>query len=414
MNNRKPKVMYMAAEIPSLSETFVYNEMMALEETGASISVASIRQPASPAESAIHETFAEKTFYIYSQPVLSKVCAALKLILLRPYAVLISLIALLSDIVSLGTFNRVAFGQIYRWYNSFSLARRLQKEKCDHLHVHFAHVPTDVAMYASLISGVPFSFMAHANDIFERGWLLQQKVDRSAFCATISDYNKNYLTSQGADVKKIHIIRCGIDASAFSPRETVPTAPQVRLGSLGRFVEKKGFEVLIVACQKLRERQLNFVLEIAGSGPLEAKLENLVHDLGLDKHVRFIGSLPHSEVAAWMTSLDLFVLACRKDSKGDMDGIPVVLMEAMSLGVPVLSTKLSGIPELIRHRETGQICNPESPEALADQVIEMMGSSDHNAGLVEAGVALVRAEFDISKNALKLLSLIKSVGIQQP
>jgi glycosyltransferase involved in cell wall biosynthesis len=176
-----------------------------------------------------------------------------------------------------------------------------------------------------------------------------------------------------------------------------------RIGTLARLVEKKGMDVLIRAVAELRDRPYRIELSIAGDGPLRSELETLVRDLNLTDTVRFEGGIAHSQVADWMRNLDAFVLACRKDSHGDMDGIPVVLMEAMSQSVPVVSTRLSGIPELVVHEETGLLADPGDHSSLAAQIDRLLESAELRSRLADRAMGHVRREFGQDVNLDRLL-----------
>lgn len=187
---------------------------------------------------------------------------------------------------------------------SASLAVQLMQKKCDHLHVHFAHIPTDIAMYASVLSDIPFSVTAHANDIFERGWLLIEKVNRAKFFATISEFNKRHLRDMGANVENIKIIRCGVDPAQFFQKNDSPRGAFVKLGVIGRLVEKKGVDVLINAVAQLKAQGVLVELVVTGDGPLKGSLVDLTKGLGLSEtEVRFLGAIPHAEVAGFIHAL---------------------------------------------------------------------------------------------------------------
>jgi glycosyltransferase involved in cell wall biosynthesis len=262
-------------------------------------------------------------------------------------------------------------------------------------------------MYAAGMSAVPFSFTAHANDLFERGWLLDKKVQRSRFTVTISDYNKQFIRKSGGAEHKIHVIRCGVNHQAFVARNGRTENPIPKIGTLGRMVEKKGIDDLIRACKILRDRNIAFRLEIAGDGPLLVELQRLVDEEDLAAQVHFKGSLPHEQVPQWLEGLDVFVLACKKDRNGDMDGIPVVLMEAMLAGVPVISTRLSGIPELIEDGQSGLLAEPANPDQLAGAIDRLLSNDNLYHDLRKQAIARVQSEFDLAVNVARLNDLLK-------
>jgi glycosyltransferase involved in cell wall biosynthesis len=245
--------------------------------------------------------------------------------------------------------------------------------------------------------------MAHANDIFERGLLLPRKALRAKKLLTISEHNRRYLEQLGVASGKLAVVRCGVSFAAAPVLPKPSFRSRYRIGTLGRLVEKKGMDVLLRAIAELRQKPYAIELAVAGDGPMHAELAALAASLGLGEIVRFEGSLSHSQVATWMRSLDLFVLACKADSNGDMDGIPVVLMEAMSQSIPVVSTRLSGIPELIRHEETGLLAQPGDPLDLANQIDRLLAFPELRQRLAVHAVAHVEAEFGRNVNLDRLL-----------
>jgi len=253
-------------------------------------------------------------------------------------------------------------------------------------------------MYAAALHGVTYSFNSHANDLFERGWLLKEKVSRSKFAVTISDYNKNFLIKKGAEKEKINVIHCGVNTASFSNRGTKELSNPPLLGSLGRMVEKKGFDVLIRACEILKRKNISFKLQIAGGGPLKPELESLVNTLNLTGSIDFIDSISHKDVPDWIKNLDVFVLSCQKDKNDDMDGIPVVLMESMLSGVPVITTRISGIPELVENEETGLLCDPKDAESLAEKIQTLLSKPELRRTLCKNAISKVQSEFELDKN----------------
>jgi glycosyltransferase involved in cell wall biosynthesis len=313
------------------------------------------------------------------------------------------------DAGRVGLLNRVGLGLLYRFMVAARAARILLDENCTHLHVHFAHIPTDIAMYAAGLSAIPFSFTAHANDIFERGWLLEQKVRRAKFAVTISEHNRQFLIEKGCPENKIHVVRCGVDPGAFAAGHARPPHPIPKIGTLGRMVEKKGIDDLIRACQILKDQNRAFHLEIVGDGPMQSELQALVSDGDLAEQVHFKGPLAHEQVPEWLQGLDMFVLACKKDRYGDMDGIPVVLMEAMLAGVPVISCRISGIPELIEDGQSGLLAEPEDPAELARAIARLLSDDNLQNDFRTNAMAKVQAEFELSKNVAVLDKLFREV-----
>jgi glycosyltransferase involved in cell wall biosynthesis len=393
-------IAYLAPEIPALSATFVYEEMLGLERRGLAVVPFSVHRPLQAA--AGHQELADRTVYLYDGPKLLLALAGFRRLFRLP-GWRRGLGWLLQDMRECGLVRAAAWKLVFQFLSGARLANHLVGQGCVHLHIHFAHVPTQIGMYAAAMAGIPFTVMAHANDIFERGLLLSRKAERARKFLTISEYNRAYLERIGVAPEHLAVVRCGV---SFPAREAVPSRESRlswRIGTLGRLVEKKGVDVLIRAVGLLRDRGHGVELAIAGDGPLRVELEALAASLGLGDSVHFEGNLSHAQVRGWMHELDIFVLACKPDANGDMDGIPVVLMEAMSQQVPVVSTRLSGIPELVIDGETGLLANPGDAAGLATQIGRLLAAPGLGQSLALLGAAHVRAEFGQEVNLDRLL-----------
>lgn len=405
-----PPVAYLASELPALSATFVYEEILGLERRGVSVLPFSVHRPHAPA--AGQAELAARVQYLYEGSRLKQMIRGLAR-LPRQAGVLKALGWLVSDILTCGALAPASRKLAFQFLVAADLAERLRRGGCIHLHVHFAHVPAQIAMYAAALAGVPFTITAHANDIFQRGLLLERKARRARKMLTISEHNLAYLQSVGVPADKLAVVRCGVSFEAGARPPVTGEGPR-RIGSLGRLVEKKGFDVLLRALARLGEGSGAPTLEIAGDGPLHGELERLAADLGLTGRVRFLGNLAHDRVKDWMGELDLFVLACKPDAQGDMDGIPVVLMEAMSQSVPVISTRLSGIPELVVDGQTGLLAPPGDPVALAGLMESVLADAALSARLAGQGRAHVMGEFGQGANLDRLMAHLGMAASRQP
>ncbi len=365
------KTLYLAPEIPALSATFVYNELIQLRDLGLEVSVASIRESSAKVDSVTEEKVGD-IFVLYNINFVIALFYLLRVFVSYPLNAIKTIGWLIKDIFSIGLFSRNAVGLIFRYVYSGSLASHIIKNNIKHTHVHFAHIPTDIAMYAACLSGTEFSVTSHANDIFQRGWLLKEKIERCKFFVTISEFNKTYLSNIAPQVKdKIKVVYCGVDITKFTYRESVDNSI-FTFGFLARLVEKKGVEYLIKACHQLKIEHPNFKVEIVGDGPLTDSLKALTTNLNLDSHISFLGQMPNNQVSNWLKKLNAFVLPSVKDANGDMDGIPVSLMEAMASGVPVISTDLSGIKELVIDYQTGFLATSACEKDLAKKMTNIL------------------------------------------
>jgi colanic acid/amylovoran biosynthesis glycosyltransferase len=401
------KIAYLAPEIPSISATFVYNEILALQKKGLEIISISIHEVQVQSQNANLEDLTQNTYYLYSQSWRDIFSNNLKVFFRKPKKYLSAFFLLIMDLLSSLAPATERVKLIYHFLQASSVAQILTQTSCQHLHIHFANVPTQIGMYASVLSELPFTFTSHANDLFERGFFLKQKVARSKMAITISEYNREFLINKGALPEKTKVIHCGVDPDQYQyvDRKAMNYPPVI--GTLARLVEKKGVDTLILALSQLWERKIDFMLEIGGDGPLKKYLEQLVDSHGLDSKITFLGTMDSEKVFSWMQKLDIFVLACKQDSQGDQDGIPVVLMEAMATGIPVVSTIISGIPELIDDGVSGFLSKPDSPDALAATLEKAIGSYQSIPKVTQTARKRVRKEFDITLNVDRLLEIFK-------
>ncbi len=392
----------MAPEIPALSATFVYEEILALERRGYRIAPFSVRYPAHLA--ADQTELASRVTYLYEFPKLGIIFLGAIDLLRSGSRLPGAMRSLLCDMSTTGWLRLASWKLIFQFLAGARLSRSLINSGCSHLHIHFAHTPTQIGMYASALSGIPFTITAHANDIFERGMLLPEKADRALRLLTISEHNRKYLSKLGIPPQKLAVVRCGVSLPQRLKAEKRTSGNSLQIGTLGRMVEKKGFDVLLKAARILRDEGMPLNLHIAGDGPLLDELQQLADELGIGDATHFEGSLSHSKVAAWLQTLDVFVLACKMDKSGDMDGIPVVLMEAMSQSIPVVSTLISGIPELVVDGITGLLAAPDDSNDLARQIRCIAESPDLSATLASHAARHVVEEFGQDVNLDRLIA----------
>lgn len=290
-------------------------------------------------------------------------------------------------------------------------AAELRRLECRHIHAHWATVSTSTAMLMSRLSGAPFSFTGHAWDIFCDTRLLAEKGDAARFVLTCTGYNRQHLVETAhVDSDKVHVLYHGLrlpDASALGVSAAgVESAPRpLALLTVGRWSEKKGFLDLIDALALVRDAGAAFTLEIVagdGSPAYERQVRDAIAARGLADQVRITEWLPSDEVEAVMRASDLFVLPCVKPANGAMDGIPNVLIEALSVGLPVVATRISGIPELVRHGETGLLVDERDPQGLAATLLWCASHRREMAQLAIEGRRLVERTFDISQTIATL------------
>ena len=281
-----------------------------------------------------------------------------------------------------------------------------------HVHAHFAVSQTEAALVLATLLDCGFSFTAHARDIYATPKALEQKLRAARFVVTCTEYNARHLSRLCPELPqgRLHVIRHGVPnppgPAATGARSRLPQGPPLLL-SAGRLVAKKGFEVLVDACALLREKGVSFECRIAGAGPLYRGLERRIERAGLRAHVRLLGWQGADEMARLYGAADAFALPSRVVNGGDRDGLPNVLVEAVSLGLAVVSTRVSAIPELIQDGVTGLLVEPEDPLSLAGALERLLSDPALRERLGAAGQRLVRERFDLEANTRRLADLFR-------
>jgi glycosyltransferase involved in cell wall biosynthesis len=260
------------------------------------------------------------------------------------------------------------------------------------LYIHFAHRPTTVGRFASLLLGTPFAVAAHAVDVWKSpADELRVRLRDARVVLSCYEEAREYLATLTLGRTPVELVRHGVDIPPNPARAEV--LPPVML-AVGRLIEKKGFDTLLRAAALLRQRGLEFRLHIAGDGPLWPNLARLAGELGLVDHARFIGPLTHDELEPHFASAAMFVLPCQIGSDGNRDGLPNTILEAMARRLPVVSTTLPSVLEAIEDGREGLVVPPRDPEALAGALGTLLEDPGLRARLGEAGRERVKREFD--------------------
>ena len=273
-----------------------------------------------------------------------------------------------------------------------------------HLHSHFGWEQADTLAYLHRLTGLPYSLTLHAADIYVDNGHLARRLHDASFVATISAFNKTLLLKRfGPMAGKIHVVHCGVDLEAQEP-SPMPESRPIRVVSVGRMVAKKGFDILLQALALLRSDGLELAADLVGDGPLRSELESLTGELGLADLVRFHGALAPDQTVARIRDGHIFALACQVGPNGDMDGIPVALMEAMALGRPVVSTHLSGIPELVAGG-CGLLAEPGDCRSLATRLRLLASDRDLALCMVANARKRIEQEYTLAVQARRIVDL---------
>ncbi|NLJ29817.1 MAG: glycosyltransferase family 4 protein [Deltaproteobacteria bacterium] len=393
---------------PRISETFISREILLLESLGIPIKIFSLRQP--------RETFSHDHVREIKAPVsympeyvfphwktLLKSNGMAWMRLGKHYT------RCLGSAI-LRAFERRKPATLRHFLQAGHLAAtQLLDSSVAHLHAHFCHTPTSVALFASELTGLPFSFTAHAKDIYtSEPEQLARKIQKAKFVVTCTQYNARYLKGlMNGTETPIHTIYHGIDLEFFEFSSRTRPAPPYRILSVGRLVAKKGYDDLLKALKILEEEGLDFQFVHIGSGDIEPNIRKTIRELGLSHRVQLLGTLPHDLVLAHYKKAHLFALACKVAENGDRDGIPNVLVEAMAVGLPVVTTRVSAIPELVENGVTGTLVESNNPKAMAEAIRRNLLHPEKCDALIPRARERVEELFDNRRCVMQLHSLFK-------
>jgi glycosyltransferase involved in cell wall biosynthesis len=304
------------------------------------------------------------------------------------------------------------FGGLAAFPKIAHYAREMQELGVDHVHCHFANHPALAGYAIHRLTGTPYSFTAHGSDLHVDRTMLGEKVREASFVAAVSGYNRAMIVdSCDPDISTdhVHVLHCGVDTDVFAPRPSDrPDSGVLRIVSIGTLHEVKGQRYLLEACAELRERGIVVSCVVVGDGPDRPTLESLCRQLGLGGSVELVGRRTRAEIAAHVADADVLVAPSVPTSGGKREGIPVVLMEAMSAGLPVVSSRISGIPELVHDGVNGLLTEPFDTSQIADALERLARDPALRDRLGTAARATVLAEFDVATNARALLEFIVS------
>jgi glycosyltransferase involved in cell wall biosynthesis len=390
---------------PRFSETFILSEILELERAGMNVRIFS---PKTPNDGRTHADVARvKAPVTYVE--LSKWSHAVRLVGLHARVFAWNPVRYVR--VAASAIARRRWGAVKRFLQAGAIAPHLRDAGITHVHAHFASSATSVSYYLHQLTGIDYSFTAHAKDIYidtVADDVLTRKMTSARFVVTVSDYNVAHLKTLALEVP-VQRIYNGLDLNQFALNGTHPDETPLVL-AVGRLVEKKGFDDLIRAASLLRGRHVDFRCKIVGSGGEAPRLQALIDELGLRHVVELTGPMPREELIRLYPRASVFVAPCVISADGNRDGLPTVLIEAMALGVPVVSTPVTGIPEIVRSGETGQLAAPNDPQSLARAIERALTDPTWARGMARAGRELVERQFDLRRNVSQLRELFEKVN----
>lgn len=394
------KIGYVLKVFPRFSQTFVVNEILAHEEVGLALEIFSLRLTD---DTRFHESLAR-----VRSPVTHIAKPRGKIDDFRRELAIAG--DRFPELLEVIRENRNVIASDLQ--QAMVLAREIQDRQIDHLHAHFGTIATTVARIAARLAGISYTFTAHAKDIFHESVVrtdLAEKLSDASAVVTVSQFNVGYLREHyGQAAKSVVHINNGLDLDLFRFEAPADRAPLV-LG-IGRLVEKKGFEFLIRAFEGLSRDCPDARCEIIGAGVLEPGLIALIESLGLEQKVRLLGPQPQQEVRRKMREASVVAAPCVVAEDGDMDGLPTVLLEAMAIGTPVVSTDVTGIPEILTHEDTGLMVPQCDPSSLSNACVQLLQDRELRLKLAENARSLIDRRFDIRKNSAELRDLFSRIA----
>jgi glycosyltransferase involved in cell wall biosynthesis len=387
---------YLFERFPSFGQTFCYREVVELAQQGITPPIFSIRNPKDEPPQDWETRIIQRVQYLPEEKeLLDDVRRASKKAKLTA-----------EIIAALDEWGRRT--DFLRLYQAVYVGMRLQEMGIRHVHAHFAGMAARTAFGIHKFFSITFSFTAHANDIFaprdfEIG--LDKLVDEARVIVTETDYAAQFLRERFPKrADRIHRIYNGLNLAEFGRSDFSSTPPLMI--AVGRLISKKGFANLIRACELLAKGGKSFRCEIIGEGPLENELRAQIEQLDLQNRVALSGAKPQREVRQRLAAASVFVLPSVVDAQGGMDNLPTVIMEAMATGLPVISTNISGIPEMVVQNETGFLVQPGDAVALSGAMEKIIDDRQLTQKLGQAGYKRVQELFSIEKNARDLCALI--------
>ena len=390
------RVGYVFERFPSFGQTFCYREVAELVRQGADVTIFSIRRPTGEPPQDWDESIVRRVHYLPDEGPLVKEIEAAR---------------------AAGKLPREAERALKEWgrqsdflrlYQAAYVGLRLREAGVSRVHAHFAGMAARTVYWLRRFFAIDYSITAHANDIFApRDFVvsLDKIIRDAAAVVTVSDFAVEHLRQRfPACAASFHRIYNGVDLGAFRGAELNAEPPLII--AIGRLIEKKGFADLISACRFLREQGQAFRCEIIGEGPLEESLAAHIAHSNLGESVQLAGTRTQSQIAERLAAATVFVLPCTSETGGGMDNLPTVIMEAMAAGLPVVSTPVAGVPEMVQRGVTGELVPPHDAVVLAAAIQRIVSQPELARRLGAAGRALAAERFSIETNVRSLAGIL--------
>jgi colanic acid/amylovoran biosynthesis glycosyltransferase len=404
-SRREPHVAFVVSRFPKITETFILYEILAMERLGLSVELFALRRER---QAVVHPEAVAMTrrTHFHAFVSLDVLRANWHFLSRRPRAYLRTVTEALGGTVGS---PKLFIGAVAFLPMAVFFAERMERSGVTHVHAHFATHPALVALIVHRLTGIPYSFTAHGSDLHVDRRMLDVKLEAAKFAVTCSEFNRRVMAQSAADqlsASKLHVIKYGVDLDLFYPPADERSHQVTEIICVASLEDVKGHKFLIEACRLLAESGVAFRLQLVGDGPQRSDLERRVAAAGLEQFTVFHGMRNRAAVADMLRAADIKVLASYPAPDGKREGMPNVLIEAMASGLPVVSTQLTGIPELVESGTTGYLVPPADPAALADALRALCLDPSLRLRMGSAGRRKAQQEFDRTTNALALARLV--------
>jgi len=394
------KLAYILSKFPKITEAFILYEIVELRNRGISVDIFPLFKTK---EKTVHPEVQRLMAHVHYNPYISLfiIRANLHFFFANPLKYTKSLFEII--IHTFGNWN-FFFVAIACFPKTVGFAYKMQQLKITHIHAHFANHPTTSALVIHRLTGIPFSFTAHGSDIHRDQKMLDIKIDASQLAVMVSEYNKQFICDRFKRKfdGKMQVIHCGVDPTIVKKNNDTNNST-IQILCIAALRNVKGHKYLIEACHKLKQNGVKFRMHLVGGGSLEKKIKTQILGLNLEHEIIMHGALSRPDVISLLGSSDIVTLTSIMDKKGRREGIPVSLMEAMAFGIPVVSSKLSGIPELVDSGQTGILTTPGNSKEISDALYKLCKDPKLREAMGIAGRKKMMKEFILKTNVDKLI-----------
>ncbi|UCC53236.1 MAG: glycosyltransferase [Anaerolineaceae bacterium] len=402
------RVAYVLGTFPQLTQTFVTREIFWIRVNGIEVQIFSLRHPSSPPTDEQVTELLPMVHYSRSLSI-SLLAAQFYFLFRSPRRYLRAL----GKVISFTYCEpRILLRALVDFPKSVHFARQMHELEVEHVHAHFVTLAAISASVISELLGVTYSIHAHAVGLFKRDPQdVRRQLEDASRVITISTYHRAHIAElcDGISVEDVDVVYCSLETERFRPVSKTNGDGPFRMMSVGRLIEKKGFEYLIEACALLVNSGQDLQCKIAGAGPLQESLQARIDHQGLQKQVRLLGAVNQDKILELYQESEAFVLACVVGQDGNQDGLPVVLVEAMSCGLPVISTPVAGITDLIQPEETGLLVEQRNSLELAEAIEGLIGDEKRREKLGERARQKVEADFQVQQSTSRLAAIFRDI-----